>query len=73
MTDTILFELRVTERGIDVYESDAWRAYHAARRPHTSPRRAHQEPVPLRDALRQRLDALQTIYDDLYRSTADVS
>ena len=73
MTDTILFELRVTERGIDVYESDEWRAYHGARRPHRSPRRARQWSAPLRDNLRQRLDALQTIYDDLYRSTADVS
>ncbi len=74
MTETILFELRVTERGIEVTESETWRAYHAARahgQPWPFRRRVHRWQLPFRRNLRQRLDTLQTIYDDLYGSPAD--
>jgi len=61
--------MRVTERGVEVYESEEWRAcqdrpcgglfvWAAVRRP--SRRR------PTAPELRRALDTLQGLYDDLY-------
>jgi hypothetical protein len=98
MTETILFELRVTERGVEITESDEWLAYHAEQgrdvrsrgrdvRAHgrhmrferrtprlwekfPTPETIHGWGNPFKHRLRHELDALQSIYDDLYSASA---
>jgi len=64
----VLFEMRITERGVEVSESEEWRAYH-----HRSPCgvfawAAVHKPSrrPTAPDLRRALDSLQSLYDDLY-------
>ncbi|NLX09019.1 MAG: hypothetical protein GXY36_05145 [Chloroflexi bacterium] len=76
MSEKVLFELRVTEdehgAHVHVMELPEWRAYHAPPRPRlftwAELRKAFQ-PRPAERDLRQALDSLQGIYDDLYGHT----
>ena len=76
MSEKVLFELRVTEdehgAHVHVMESPEWQAYHAPRRPRpfvwAEFRKAFRPRAAERD-LRQALDSLQSIYDDLYGHT----
>ena len=71
--ETILFELRVTERGVEVYESEAWRAYHQTHRPRrfrSRPARGGQRRPTTPGEVRRSLESLQRVYDELYRAPA---
>lgn len=72
--ETILFELRVTERGVEVYESEAWRAYHRTHRTprtHKRPARGGQHRPTTPGEVRRTLESLQRVYDELYRAPAN--
>jgi hypothetical protein len=66
--ERVLFEMRVTERGVEVTESEEWRAYHAGPRCGLFAWAAVGKPFrrPTAPELRRALDSLQDLYDDLY-------
>jgi len=62
--EKVLFEMRITEHGWQIYESPEWQASHRPRGLLTGLfRRIHRARA---ENLRQSLDSLQNIYDDLY-------
>jgi hypothetical protein len=66
--EKVLFEMRVTEHGVEVTESEEWRAYHAGPRCGIFAWAAMRKPSsrPTAPELRRALDSLQGLYDDLY-------
>jgi len=66
--ERVLFEMRVTERGVEIYESEEWRAYHAGPRCGIFAWAAMRQPSrrPTAPELRRALDSLQGLYNDLY-------
>lgn len=81
--EKILFEMRITEdeqgTHLEVTESPEWEAYHRSRRPGPGPffapkiKRALFGNRPPKHELRRALDSLQSIYDDVYGHSADMS
>jgi hypothetical protein len=66
--EKVLFEMRITEHGVEVTESEEWRAYHHRSRcgafAWAAVRKQSQRPTA--PELRRALDSLQSLYDDLY-------
>jgi len=64
----VLFEMRITDRGAEVTESEEWRAYHRRSRCGVFAWAAMSKPSrrPTAPELRRALDSLQSLYDDLY-------
>jgi hypothetical protein len=64
----VLFEMHITERGVEVYESEEWRAYRAGPRHGVFAWAAVCKPSrrPTAPELRRALDSLQGLYNDLY-------
>jgi hypothetical protein len=64
----VLFEMHITEHGVEVYESEEWCAYHASPRCGVFAWAAVRKPSrrPTAPELRRALDSLQGLYDDLY-------